>query len=495
MERVGYIFCALSLAVFSCLAAPAAGAERLVSGGVVRGLDQPDGGTVFRGMPYADPPVGALRWRPPAPIRPWSGVRDATRSGPPCAQRSFGWNEADAAAGQEDCLYLDVRSPRHAPTDRLPVMVWIHGGANRAGSGFGYTDSALSAQGVVLVTLQYRLGVFGFLSHPALSAEQPAHASGNYGLMDQIAALQWVKRNIAKFGGDPGNVTIFGHSAGAQDVGLLMLSPPAKGLFAKAIEQSGTAGFGLPPRTLAQNEALGVDLARLVRASDIAMLRAAPAASLLDAADKLVAPIEDQSFIWLQAVIDGTVVPATPATLLAEGRVLRVPLIIGNTAQELNLYGGPPNAEHWIAASYGAHAGEARSLYADDPVLGDISEQVATDVTFRCPATLVADRIAARRGRVWRYQLEVAAPGSTEPVQHGSELHYIFDARPSDAAESWPPLQLYWANFARTGDPNGPGLPAWPRYGRFARYVVFTASGAQPGRDLRRPLCRLLANP
>jgi para-nitrobenzyl esterase len=219
-------------------AAPASTTERMVTGGIVSGETLPDGGTVFRGIPYAQPPLGELRWKPPAPVIPWQGVRDATKAGPPCIQRSYEWNAADAFDGKEDCLYLDVQSPKHKPTDRLPVMFWIHGGANRAGSGIGYTDSPITRRGVVLVTFQYRLGIFGFASLPALTAESPEHASGNYSIMDQIAALKWVKANIANFGGDPGNVTIFGQSAGAQDVGLLMLSPLARGLFHKVIAEA-----------------------------------------------------------------------------------------------------------------------------------------------------------------------------------------------------------------------------------------------------------------
>jgi para-nitrobenzyl esterase len=236
---------------------PALAAERLVTGGVVRGVDLPDGGSLFRGIPYAAPPIGGLRWKAPQPVTSWDGVRDATKPGAPCLQSSYEWNAADAVASKEDCLTLEVHAPRHKPTDRLPVMFWVHGGANRAGPGIGYSESSIVQHRVVLVTLQYRLGIFGFMSHPALTEEAPNHASGNYGLMDQIAALKLVKANIANFGGNPNNVTIFGQSAGSQDVGIMMLSPLTAGLFHKAIQQSGTVGFGLPPRSLAENEKLG----------------------------------------------------------------------------------------------------------------------------------------------------------------------------------------------------------------------------------------------
>jgi len=205
-------------------------------------------GAIFRGIPYAAPPVGELRWRAPQPPTPWNGIRDAMRSAPPCIQASVGWNSADAARGDEDCLYIDVRTPRLDRQAHLPVLVWIHGGANWAGSAGWVIDSALADRGVVVVTIQYRLGIFGFLSHPHLSRESADKVSGNYAVMDQIAGLKWVQRNIAAFGGDPRSVTVAGHSAGGQDVGLLMLVPEARGLFARAIQQSGTAGFGLPPR-------------------------------------------------------------------------------------------------------------------------------------------------------------------------------------------------------------------------------------------------------
>jgi para-nitrobenzyl esterase len=210
-----------------------------VTGGAVSGERQGQG-AVFLGVPFARPPIGDLRWRPPQPLR-WTGERAASAAGPACLQAPLGWNDKDAARSSEDCLYLDVSTPALDATARRPVMVWIHGGANWAGSGDGVVRSRLARQGVVVVSVQYRLGVFGFLSHPALTAEGGG-ASGNYALMDLVAALRWVRTNIAAFGGDPDNVTLFGHSAGAQDVGLLLVSPSSQGLFAKAVEQSGTAG-------------------------------------------------------------------------------------------------------------------------------------------------------------------------------------------------------------------------------------------------------------
>jgi para-nitrobenzyl esterase len=472
------------------------GVDIPVTGGTIRGEGR-GAGAVFRGVPFAAPPVGDRRWKPPAPVAAWSGSREAKVSGAPCLQRSYGWNARDAADSREDCLYLDIRTPNLDPYAPLPVMVWIHGGANRAGSARGTVESSLVEQGVVLVSIQYRLGAFGFLSHPGLTAEGGG-ASGNYALMDQIAALRWVRDNIARFGGDPGNVTLFGHSAGGQDVGLLMVAPDARGLFHKAVEQSGTAGFGLPPRSLAENEKLGEELGRALGAKDLAGLRAASGPAVLDAADVLKPPITDDGFVWLQAVVDGAVIRETPARTLAAGRQARVPLIIGNSANELSLYGGAANARNWVAAQYGAGAGEAQAVYGIEggaPVSDQTADQIAADTGFRCPATWVAARQVETGVRVWRYELGVAAPGSGT-VRHGSELAFVFDTPPTGATTAtWPLLQAYWANFARAGDPNGPGLTPWPAQGTGAEAIAFTSSGPKITSDDRGALCRLLRRP
>jgi para-nitrobenzyl esterase len=471
---------------------------RLPQGELV-GLSQGEAGAVFLGIPFARPPVGDLRWRPPLPAT-WTGSREATASGPACAQDSFGWNAADAARSSEDCLYLDVATPGLSPAAKRPVMVWIHGGANWAGSGAGVTQSGLARQDVVVVSLQYRLGAFGFLSHPALTAEGQG-ASGNYALMDLIAGLRWVRANIAAFGGDPDNVTLFGHSAGGQDVGLLMLSPMAKGLFARGILQSGTPGFGFAPRSLAENEALGTDLARKVGVADqaasgpeaLARLRATPAAGILKASKALTAPIDDQGFIWTQAVVDGAVLPAGPDDLLARGDDL-APMIIGSNAREIALFGSDPErARRWIATLDSAAARPLAKVYATspadpDPVRGDLAMQVATDRMFRCPGERVAAVRTRGGGAVWRYELEVPFPGRPE-VSHGSELGFVFDA------PEGPPLQAYWLNFARYGDPNGPGLKPWPTYGEAAAYTAFTASGPLAARGLGREACLSLQRP
>lgn len=485
------------LTAFLAVAAPAAADPVRVHtvGGLLIGEERADGSQAFLGVPFARPPVSDLRWKPPQPMPSWEGERAARASGPACLQTSRGWNAADAARASEDCLYLDIRSPRHAPGARLPVMVWIHGGANHAGSGAGTVESALVDQGVVLVSVQYRLGVFGFLSHPGLSAEQGG-ASGNYALMDIIAALRWVRDNIGGFGGDPTNVTLFGHSAGGQDVGLVMLSPEVRDLFARGILQSGTPGFGFPPRSLKQNEAIGEDLARRVGASSLDDLRRVSGDELLKAAEALTAPIDDQGFIWTQAVIDGRVLPEAPEVLLKDPAVR--PMIVGSSAREIGLFGGEPErARAWTRQAFGSRASEVLAVYgldgasppAADPVRGDAVLRLATDRMFRCPAGETARLRQKAGGKVWRYELEVPAPGQAV-VGHGSELANVFD-RPT---EGRPPMQAYWAAFARTGDPNTPGAPPWPAERGAGERLVFAASGprAETGEE---PACRFHARP
>lgn len=484
--------------------------EKSVTGGVIRGAAQGDGGALYQGIPYAAPPLGALRWAPPAPVIPWTGVRDATHPGAPCKQPALGWNDGEARISQEDCLTLDVHVPKMEAGARLPVMVWIHGGANTAGAGIGYSYSTIVHHGVILVTLQYRLGVFGFLSHPALTAQSAHHASGNYAIQDQVAVLKWVQANIAAFGGDPNNVTIFGQSAGAQDVGHLMLTPLARGLFHKAIAQSGTVGFGLPPRSLKENEKLGEDLAGIMGIAPgkagLKALRAAPADAVMAASQKLVPPIEDAGFIWDQSVADGYVLPKTAAEILAADGQAPVPLLIGNDARELPLYGGEAAVRHAVELHFGGNAAAALKFYGldggtippSDPVLGSVATQIAADVMFRLPINYIAARQQAIGQKVWRYEFDVARLGSADPVWHSSELSFVFDPVPAGLAQDfgrWPPVQRYWTNFAKTGNPNGEGLPNWPEMGADKTYMEFSVQGPKLGKDLRGELSALWNKP
>lgn len=465
--------------------------------GKIAGQATPDGRSLFFGIPFAQPPVGDLRWKPPAPIKPWVGVRDATKSGPGCMQLDYGWNHDNAANQSEDCLYLEVVSPNMKPAKKLPVMVWIHGGGNRAGGGIGTIWSDLGKE-VVLVSIQYRLGAFGFMAHPALTAESPHKSSGNYGLLDQQAALRWVQANIAKFGGDPRNVTIFGESAGAQDVGLQYLSPLARGLFAKGIEESGTAGFGMSPRSFAASEAIGETLVTLAGApahADAVTLRKLPAAAILAATEKTPLPeVGDNSYIWLQPVIDGWVLTEQPATALARTGGAPLPLIIGSNARELDAFHNQADLQNALDRTFGANVAAGRAFYdklTDDPRRGNVLLQASTDLAFACPADVVA-AAHSKAGPTWQYEFDYALPG--QEVSHSYEIKFAMGAHSAFPAGA-PPLESYWVNFARTGDPNGSGLPHWAPYAPGKAYISFGDGKSEMKADLRGEVCGLRSAP
>jgi para-nitrobenzyl esterase len=475
--------------------------------GLLQGEVAADASAVFRGVPYAMPPLGPLRWRAPQSAARWPAVRSATVAAAPCLQADFGWNSADAARSNEDCLYLDIRTPNVRPRQPLPVMVWIHGGSNRAGSGRGTVDSSITRRGVVLVSVQYRLGVFGFLSHPALTRESHGHAAGNFGLLDQIAALQWVQRNIGAFGGNPHNVTVFGHSAGAEDVGLLLVSPLARGLFSKAIEQSGSPQFGLPPRTLAQNEDIGLQLTRIIGIGDdaagLSALRKRDAHEILAAGERLQSPsLRDQSYLWLQIAVDGGVLPMAPSNLLAAGHSNPVALIIGSNTRELSIPGGDELTDAFLADSFGVNEAAARKFYgfppgaatpAADATRGSFSERLSADIIFKCPASRTAALQSASGQPVWQY--EFGRIDSARQFGHASELPFVFDDLPvgADGEQSGVTLQDYWVRFAQNADPNGPALPQWPRYDPEVRaYMEFAATGPQVNSHLGGSICALL---
>lgn len=476
--RAALLVAALALsAAVPAAAVEAAGPQVATRDGVLRGVALDDGSVVFRGVPFAAPPLGALRWRPPQP-----------------APR---WNDALAAQGREDCLYLEVQTPALAPPAPQPVLVWIHGGANVAGGG-GNAPSALAREGVVLVSVQYRLGVFGFLALPELHGGLPRRAAGNFALLDQIAALRWVRDNIARFGGDPRRVTIAGQSAGAQDVGLLLLSPPARGLFSGAIEQSGTAGFGLPARSLAEQRALGETIARRAGVEPgparLARLRALPAARLVEAGQGVDVPaLDDDGYLWLQAVVDGEVLPAAPADLLAQGRQARVPLLVGSNAIELELGGGEAGALARLRRDYPAQAAAVRAQQdrAAPARYGNAAQRLSNDLTFRCPALRVAQAQSALDVPVWHYEFDQATPGAQ--VAHSAELPFVFKALPLAGGAGT--LTGYWAAFARSGDPNAEGAAKWPRYAPRRSTLRFTPEGTEVATDLRAGACRLLDRP
>jgi para-nitrobenzyl esterase len=478
------ILLASALALF--LAAAAQAQVVPVTGGSVRGSEW-NGGHLFRGIPFAAPPVEDLRWRPPQPVAPWKGVREPLDQPPSCVQNDQGWNKGDYNIGREDCLTLDVRTP--AMGGKKPVLVWIHGGSNRAG---GPNDIVLSDVGkqVVIVGVRYRLGIFGFLSHPALTAEQGG--SGNYGIMDQVAALRWVHDNIAKFGGDPANVTIAGESAGSQDVSLLLAAPAARGLFAKAIMESGTPGFGMSFRTLKEAERIGMQADDLLKAGGkLAKLRQMSVPALLAVDLKLHDPtMVSDGATWLRTTVDGKMFPADPRILLEQAPPR--PVIVGTNMLEFG--SDRVHRDQLIALAFGRNEAAARAFYhadqpnpPDDPRLGSLDEQIGTDVIFRCPAQHLAELLARKGAPVWRYEFDAAPNGGK--TSHAAEIPYAFGD--SDFADG---LQLkpYWVNFIRTGDPNGDGLPQWPRFTASApAHVLFNDSGVTSLGALRPEICSL----
>ena len=487
------------------------------STGRLRGIARSTGGAEFLGIPFAQPPVAKLRWHDPVEIEPWTDVRDASKFGAPCAQPILGdWNRHDAETSKEDCLFLNVMTPVWPPKSKLPVMFWLHGGANAGGTASAalYKDGTLVQHGVVLVTVNYRLGVFGFLAHPGLTGESKHKSSGNYGLMDQIAALRWVKRNIEKFGGDPNNITVFGQSAGAQDTSLLMSSPLAKNLFQRAIVQSGSAFMSpLPP--LATAEKAGEDLAANLKAPQgsgaVDYLRGLSVSELLDAASKQ----DPNAPPMLGPILDGYVISEPPPDVFAKGSEAHIPLLIGTTNREFSFDGPPDALRKFVEQFAGKLAPRAMELYGltngaagqADPLYGSVGNQWLADQIFRCPVTTQALSHTAAKNAVYEYQLEHAIPGQEKDgAVHSADLPYVFGfypktgniAGPFGAVDfkiaDW--VETYWANFARSGDPNGASVPNWPEFSKSQNYISITQDGTivPHAGGLRPQQCELYRN-
>lgn len=448
--------------VFLAAAALLAQETALVSTSSGRMTGKDLGGVrAWLGIPYAAPPVGELRWKPPQPPRPWSGVRAMKDYGPPCMQPP---REGLTLEPSEDCLTLNVWAPEG--TGKHPVMVWIHGGAFRQGSGSlpAYSGTSLARKGVVVVTINYRLGDFGFFAHPELTKEAGGAATGNYGLMDQIAALEWVRQNIAAFGGDPGNVTIFGESAGAASVIVLMASPKARGLFQRAIAESGGLGTG---RRVKDLEQLGVERAKEWGAADLKALRALPAKEIL-------AKPRPVSLGAYGPVVDGVYLPAPPAQVFEEGRQAPVPFLIGANSYEGSLMGPFKVSPASLAGLLGVERAKLEELYGGG--LDQTAHEIFGDAVFVAPARFLAARMERVSKPAFLYHFSYVLErrrGKTPGAPHGSEIPFVFNnlsagalaAVATEADRKMAELMSsYWVQFAMTGDPNGAGKPHWPAY-------------------------------
>lgn len=464
--------------------------------GVVEGTTSADGKVqMFRGIPYAAPPIGNLRWKEPQPVTKWKGVKKTTGYGARCMQWNvFGDMVFHDAGPSEDCLYLNVWTPSASAKAKLPVMVWIYGGGFQAGAtSEGRQDGeALAHRGVVIVSMNYRLGIFGFFSHPELTKESPNHASGNYGLLDQTAALQWVRRNIGAFGGDPENVTIFGESAGSFSVCALMASPTSKGLIHRAIGESG-AFFGrtLSAKPLAESEADGAKFGEGNGAATLAQLRAMPAEQLLDDAKK------DRNSFRFGPNLDGYFFVESPVETYKKGDQAHIDLLAGWNHDEGNFHGifGKDEATKENYAKKIEQLGGEKASGMMKLFPGETDEQVKESAGLLATANFIGygtwkwiETQAHLRGpAVYRYEFDQPrplaasgeAPGAVPMAVHSAEIEYVFGMLKTKNLP-WQPedfelsekMGSYWTNFAKKGDPNGDGLPKWPRYDAKDGYVV-----------------------
>ncbi|MBZ5577483.1 MAG: carboxylesterase family protein [Acidobacteriia bacterium] len=449
--------------------------------GLVSGVAGKDAAVrVFKGLPFAAPPVANLRWAAPKPAAHWDGVRQAGEFGSICMQGQPGGRGRGGAAParmSEDCLYLNVWTAAQSAGDKRPVLVWFHPGGFTGGSGSSpATDGeALAKKGLIVVTMNYRLGVFGFFAHPELTQESDRHASGNYGLMDQIAALQWVQKNIAAFGGDPKRVTIDGDSAGAMSVGDLVASPLAKGLFQRAIAESGSyLGLSVTPmRTLADAEQAGKKSAEAIGASTLSDLRARPA-------DEILGKLRAAGNV----IVDGWLLPENPAGLFSQGKQNDVPLLVGSNKDEGTFFVRGGTADQFLEQSrrrFGDLTDTFLKLYpagSDEEALASRLAAFRDELGFVMRKwAQVQTKTAKSKAYLYYFTHEPPAGGGASPrggfasgATHGAEAQYVFENLLGD--RSWTALdrQLadtissYWVNFAATGDPNGKSVPRWPAY-------------------------------
>lgn len=474
--------------------------------GAMQGVTE-HGITVFRGVPYAKPPVGALRWRAPEKPEPWEGVRMCGTYGkiPPqlpgqCAYEALQKNEQS-----EDCLYLNIWTPAQSAGERLPVLLWIHGGAFLGGLGHDslYLGGPMASRGVIEVTVNYRLGVLGFLAHPELSAENDRGVSGNYGLLDQIAALTWVRENIAAFGGDPGRITVAGQSAGGMSVCSLLTSPLTAGLLSGGIVESGgpTKGRG---SSLADCEAFGRTFAKAAGCRSIEELRAIDAGTLI----RLQVGEERMPF---QPCVDGYVLPMTPYEAFTTGQIARVPVLFGCNTEEGRFLSAHGSYEEKLAAlreQLGEDFDAFAALYPTDEASLDRSlMEAGRDAGFANLRRVARVMECVHPAPVYQYffaQPMEKADGTYLGVTHSAELYYVFDnlqcvGRCNLGPEMWEPkldhdayelahtMCSYWAEFVKKGDPNRPGLPGWPAYNRVSDCHMYLKGGEITARSTLAP--------
>ena len=467
-----------------------------VTGGQIAGTVSKDGGVrSFKGIPFAAPPVGGLRWKAPQPVKPWTGVRKGDQFGPSPMQGAptpFGPWSAEYLIPKEqiseDCLYLNVWTKSSQTGAKLPVLVWIYGGGfNSGGSGVPlYDGEATAKKGVVFVSANYRVGPFGFLALPELTKESGHNASGNYGLMDQIAALQWVKQNIAQFGGDPNNVTIAGQSAGSMAVNCLVASPLAKNLFSKAIAESG-AGFARPYPTLQQAEEAGLKTMQSVGASSLADLRALPADEILKKGQGGRGPI-----------IDGYVLPQSIAAIFAADKQNDVALLTGWNEDEGMAFGPAKKADEYrkqLEQQYGTDAPDFLKHYpgTTDAEAARSQLNLSRDMIFGAQNYAWAN-VQSKQGKpVYVYRFTRKLPATGEYARYGAfhtgEVAYAYDnlafvdrnLRPLEPKddELAKTMSTYWVNFMKTGSPNGNGLPKWPAYSTKNKQVMLLGDNVQ----------------
>jgi para-nitrobenzyl esterase len=483
MKKTNAVPAAMLAAAFALAATVGAAPVRTESGpvsGVVA-----DGVVAYKGIPYAAPPVGDLRWRAPQPAPKWTAVRAADAYGHDCMQLPFPSDAAPLGTPpDEDCLFVNVWAPEKPASPKLPVMVWIHGGGfvNGGASPAVYDGRHFAKRGVVFVSLNHRLGRFGFFAHPALSAENPKGPLGNYGYLDQIAALQWVQRNVAAFGGDPDNVTVFGESAGGGSVHTLMVSPLAKGLFHKAIVESGggRAGGVMTPRSLKEAEAVGVAFAKAAGvagedAAALAALRKLPASDLVRGLNLMT--MGQQRDTYAGPMIDGQVVAEEPETAFRAGRQARVPYMVGANNREFGFMPLPPQAVEGMLARFGADRDAVVAAYDPEKTgnLGEIGVGLASDGGMVEPARLLARLASAAGQTTYAYRFSYVASSiraNMKGALHATEIPFVFetvrakygDATTAEDEALAAAANAYWVAFAKTGDPNGDGRPKWPAY-------------------------------